>query len=583
MASALRYPLPLQDALPGWRKRLIERLPLQADSPESYRIHYYDSFDWRLFRSGTALKWEQRDGESRCYLYNLEGGAGAASLPLPEPPPGFAADLPAGRLRQRLSARLGVRALLPLATLEVRSHCLRLKDPEGKTRLRLFLEQHRLRTPDNRARLLSKQVRVVPLRGYEKDAAEIITLLEDELGVQPEPQDLLLRALAALGKEPATSASKLDIPLEPELRADAALRRVLLVLLATMERNEAGAIASLDTEFLHDFRVAVRRTRSALTQIKGVLPKTVLNRYKREFAWLGQITTPSRDLDVYVLQFDDYKHSLPESARVDIEPLRNFLLRHQEIEHRTLARRLDSVRYRRLKQNWRKFLTQPVSERSTLANAQRPVVDVACERIWRVYRRAIKEGRAITQDSPAEALHELRKTCKKLRYLMEFFQSLFPDSEIKALIKVLKQLQDNLGDFQDYEVQVLTLRQFSQQMVKEDAAPAETLLAMGMLIEGLERRQHAARAEFAEHFAGFDQQDNLERYRRLFHPPEPAAQIGRLAAVKLQQIDRHSAERRANQRRVGIDEHRFGPGHGDRSDGLHCRLDRPPQPATGSQ
>ena len=141
MASALRYPIPLQDALPGWRKRLMERLPLQADSPESYRIHYYDSFDWRLFRCGTALKWEQRDGESRCYLYKLDGGAGIASLPRSEPPPKFAADLPAGRLGQRLSARLGVRALLPLATLEVRSHCLRLKDPEGKTRLRLFLEQ----------------------------------------------------------------------------------------------------------------------------------------------------------------------------------------------------------------------------------------------------------------------------------------------------------------------------------------------------------------------------------------------------------------------------------------------------------
>ena len=145
MASALRYPIPLQDALPGWRKRLMERLPLQADSPESYRIHYYDSFDWRLFRCGTALKWEQRYGESRCYLYKLDGGAGIASLPRSEPPLKFAADLPAGRLRQRLSARLGVRALLPLATLEVRSHHLRLKDPEGKTRLRLFLEQHRLR------------------------------------------------------------------------------------------------------------------------------------------------------------------------------------------------------------------------------------------------------------------------------------------------------------------------------------------------------------------------------------------------------------------------------------------------------
>jgi CHAD domain-containing protein len=138
-----------------------------------------------------------------------------------------------------------------------------------------------------------------------------------------------------------------------------------------------------------------------------------------------------------------------------------------------------------------------------------------------VYKRVLKEGRAIQPETPAEALHELRKTCKKLRYLMEFFMSLYPTSEIKALIKVLKNLQDNLGEFQDYEVQVSTLKQFSQQMMAEGNAPAETLMAMGILVEDLNKRQHQARDEFAARFEKFSLPDNQKHFRALFAYKSP--------------------------------------------------------------
>jgi CHAD domain-containing protein len=166
--------------------------------------------------------------------------------------------------------------------------------------------------------------------------------------------------------------------------------------------------------------------------------------------------------------------------------------------------------------NWRDFLEQPVNERSTLKNAGRPVIEIACERIWRIYRSALKEGNAINAGSPAEDLHELRKTCKKLRYLMEFFQSLYPSGDIKELIRTLKTLQDNLGNFQDYEVQVSTLKTFSHQMVAESTVSPDTLLAMGMLIDGLERRQRQAREEFSGRYAGFSRPDNQHRFRKLF-------------------------------------------------------------------
>jgi len=130
----------------------------------------------------------------------------------------------------------------------------------------------------------------------------------------------------------------------------------------------------------------------------------------------------------------------------------------------------------------------------------------------------MKEGRAINRDSPAEALHELRKSCKKLRYLMEFFQSLYPGRGFRRLLKSVKVLLDNLGDFQDFEVQAHTLRGFAEQMSEEGKADADTLIAMGILVGDLLEGQAQARAEFAERFANFSEKENRRAFKRLFKP-----------------------------------------------------------------
>ena len=71
---------------------------------------------------------------------------------------------------------------------------------------------------------------------------------------------------------------------------------------------------------------------------------------------------------------------------------------------------------------------------------------------------------AITDETPSEALHELRKNCKKLRYLIEFYRSIYSEKDVKPAIKALKILLDNLGLFQDLEVQANKLREFAHQM-----------------------------------------------------------------------------------------------------------------------
>jgi CHAD domain-containing protein len=220
-------------------------------------------------------------------------------------------------------------------------------------------------------------------------------------------------------------------------------------------------------------------------------------------------------MDVYLLGFDQYKHILPPEYRAYLEPLRAFLQEHQRSEQQAMVRKIDSPNFRAFCKEWREFLQTPVLRVPLAHNAIRPVQEIASSRIDKIFRRVLKEGLGITADSPAEDLHELRKSCKKLRYLMEFFQSLYPKKKMSPLIKALKRLLDNLGDFQDMEVQANKIKEFAHQMVEERSVPADTLLAMGILVDDLLRRQRQARDSFADCFADFATKENRKVLYRL--------------------------------------------------------------------
>ena len=130
------------------------------------------------------------------------------------------------------------------------------------------------------------------------------------------------------------------------------------------------------------------------------------------------------------------------------------------------------------------------------------------------YKRVLKEGNAITEESHDESLHDLRKSCKKLRYLMEFFQSLYPENQIKHFIKNLKGLQEVLGDFQDYATQEITLKQFSEEML-DNKIHANTLLAMGVLIQNLDALGAHARQNFSVKFATFKHEENHAAFKAM--------------------------------------------------------------------
>lgn len=305
--------------------------------------------------------------------------------------------------------------------------------------------------------------------------------------------------------------------MQKDTRADAAMAEIMLALLDSMEASEAGTIDHTGTEFLHDFRVAVRRTRTALTQLKSVMPAHDLARFVAAFAWLGDITTPTRDLDIYLLKFKKLRHTLPKKLRGDLRPFRDYLETRQREEQARLADALRSADYRKLKQEWRDFLTSGLPCDSTAVPAATPIGDFSHRRIWRMYKRVLREGRAITPASPATALHEMRKSCKKLRYLMEFFQSLYPPKQVRRLIRELKTLQENLGDFQDLQVQAHTLSGYCEKMRRAGTLQPPTRLAIDALQDRLQHAASDARGDFKRRFKRFSCKQNRQKFRQLFH------------------------------------------------------------------
>jgi CHAD domain-containing protein len=114
----------------------------------------------------------------------------------------------------------------------------------------------------------------------------------------------------------------------------------------------------------------------------------------------------------------------------------------------------------------------------------------------------VERGRKLTADAPADRFHTLRKDAKRLRYLLECFAGPLAPAPRKRLVKRLKRVQRVLGDHQDCETYLVTLRTVAEEL--GGTASPDTMLAIGELIGGIDRDRIAARAEFAEQFDAFD-------------------------------------------------------------------------------
>jgi CHAD domain-containing protein len=194
--------------------------------------------------------------------------------------------------------------------------------------------------------------------------------------------------------------------------------------------------------------------------------------------------------------------------------LRGRLQRSRARELARLRRGLRSKRFAAALAAWRALATTaPAGEERPDAGV--PIDVLAAERIRKVYRRMVRDGSAIGDDSPAEALHDLRKRGKELRYLLELFGGLFDPGVVKPMVSTLKGLQDVLGEFQDGEVEVETMRALGHDLAVEPGGPA-ALMALGPVLDALLAGQQRAREHFTDSFGPFAAPEQQALVRETF-------------------------------------------------------------------
>lgn len=261
----------------------------------------------------------------------------------------------------------------------------------------------------------------------------------------------------------------------------------------------AGVIAADDAETLHELRIAVRRTRSLLTEGEDLLDEADRQRFLDEFGWLSSVTGPMRDSDVQSVELPSLIEALPVTHSADLTPLLELLGERRRDRRDRLVVELRSPRSQSLLREWRRYLRDD----SRWERNDDRLDHVVAQRVAASHRKVVRAGRKISKRSTAEELHDLRKDAKRLRYLMEDFAAVIPNKPMKSVMGPLRDLLDTLGNHHDAVIQSADLELLAVELAGRQVDP-RTLLAIGGLVNVLEGRSRSSRRAIASRFADCD-------------------------------------------------------------------------------
>ncbi len=214
-------------------------------------LTHLDTADWRLRRRGIDVAFVPSSGQLVAYRGSsrVEQPAGTIDWPA------LISSIRDGPVRDLIRGAVSVRALAPFATSEDHCKSFVVLNDDQKVVARVRWCQGVVQAPQEHQ--LPVRVRVESLRGYAEDADKVEQLLSLSTSLSATRGTWYEALWAIPGLGPSAT---LRFGMQPAQAADLAVADALLGYLGEIEANVEGIVADIDTEYLHDFRVAVRRT-----------------------------------------------------------------------------------------------------------------------------------------------------------------------------------------------------------------------------------------------------------------------------------------------------------------------------------
>lgn len=214
-----------------------------------------------------------------------------------------------------------------------------------------------------------------------------------------------------------------------------------------IEREANRILANTTAEAVHGLRVAARRTRSVLR----ILDSSMID-LRTELKWIAGVAGHTRDLDVQ-LAHSARQPDAPSQAVADYDAR---LRCDRRLAAKRLRREIGSPRFAALIASLHHIA-------NTLPPLDQTVEAALLEHVQRALKRVKRRGRAIDGDSDIEALHRLRVSVKRLRYLLGVFEPEY-GARLQRFSKGARRLQDLLGRVHDEDVGIRFLHRYADQL-----------------------------------------------------------------------------------------------------------------------
>ncbi|HVO67158.1 MAG TPA: CHAD domain-containing protein [Syntrophales bacterium] len=416
---------------------------------------YLDTFDWLLMKSKLALRYRVTDGAA---MYTIKSigtiGGGIAKRMETEVPLEAPVDAPSEihikQIRELIDPVIYPRKLLEhiqIRTERRRYHALTPKGAEIELAFDTSCFSLRgLHKPRRAQQLQEMEAEIID--GSEAALKSLALLLSREFPYPPSTASKLEVAIDRL--KIVIPSKKLPEKLRVRLddRLDLTVHKILHYQFSRFREQIPGVKRDIDTEFVHQARVATRRMRSALRLFRNAVPHATGTYLEGELKWLGETFGAVRDLDVFLLNLSRFKEQIQHFPGKKKKVFEDWIEKHRRTPVKALINALESPRYESFERRLIKFFEGPLAARPRATQAVKLVREMAPMIITDKLDSVIEQGRTVLENPKLKEFHRLRIQMKRLRYACEFMAPAY-DGALAPFIDHTVELQDCLGEIQD--------------------------------------------------------------------------------------------------------------------------------------
>lgn len=436
----------------------IREAPLLADCKDDDLTEtlltstYYDTPDLSFRQCGASLRVRSQgdrtiqtiklDGSAKAGLYEREELEAPVEGDVPDPTLFYDAIPPSSDLGKLIRDKDRVTQLAPVFVSRVRRTIVPLNLQSGEE-IEFAIDEGVIETGIGSTSMAGVEMELKqgePGRLYEValNLLHTVPLRFDHMSKADRGYEMLLQNHEAPVKARPVELRKRD-------SIEDAFRQIARNCLDQVHANERGVVSGHDPSSVHQMRVGLRRLRSALDLFDKVIP--AYPGLQDELRWIASELGNSRDWEVLSRStveqaFAQTDHEEERSA------VQGACAQIASDKRSRAAAAVDSVRYTGLMLQLTEWLDvkgwRDKSSSQERKCVQKRLKPFASDIVRRRHDKLIKRGKRLA-DLDDRRRHRARIAAKKLRYASEFFASLFPKPVVRHYVRVLSELQDDLG------------------------------------------------------------------------------------------------------------------------------------------